>query len=99
MGSDTARHIKGLSDTIWADFSCWSGFDEASLDQEKLTKYLARKEAIKAYSHTDYDDLTQLELRVAEDHEETGVIDVTKDGLFIDFWDVTGATALDTQMP
>ena len=34
--------------------------------------------------------MTKLELRVAEDHEESGTIDVTKDGLFIDFWDVGG---------
>ena len=55
------------------------------------------QEAIDAYSHSDYDGLTKLELRVAEDHEESGTIDVTKNGLFIDFWDV-GGTAKDDQM-
>lgn len=49
MASESTRHIKGLSDTIWADFTIWPGFDEASLAPDKLAKFLNRKEAIKAY--------------------------------------------------
>jgi len=49
MASESTRHIKGLSDTIWADFTVWPGFDEASLAPDKLAKFLNRKEAIKAY--------------------------------------------------
>lgn len=49
MASESTRHIKGLSDTIWADFTIWPGFDEASLEPDTLAKFLNRKEAIKAY--------------------------------------------------
>ena len=49
MASESMRHIKGLSDTIWADYTNWPGFDEASLEADTLNKFLNRKEAIKAY--------------------------------------------------
>ncbi len=90
-------------DTNVADDKIFSGKDflgqttTKTINGNDNKSFVSIQDAIDAYSHTDYDDMTQLELRVAEDHEESGTIDVTKNGLFIDFWDV-GGTDKDDQM-
>jgi transposase InsO family protein len=49
MASHSARNIKGLKNTIWADYSCWPDCDEGALSEDALSKFLARKKSIKAY--------------------------------------------------